>query len=44
MYTEFVYDYLTVEKWAEHNGLELKDGQILIELAHRVYYSEHPDA
>jgi hypothetical protein len=43
-YIDFINNYLTVEKWAEHNGLTPEQGLVYMDLAREVYYSEHPDA
>jgi len=39
----FLNNYLTVEQWAEHNGLTEAQGLKLLALAQEVYNSEHPD-
>jgi hypothetical protein len=44
MYLEYVNDYLSVEKFAEHNGLSFSHAKQLLELAKTVYESPHPDA
>jgi hypothetical protein len=43
-YLDYVNNYLTVEKYAEHNGLTTEQGTILINLAREVYNSKHPEA
>ncbi|QEG08727.1 hypothetical protein [Aeromonas phage 4L372XY] len=43
-YVEFLNDYLTVAKFAEHKGLTGDQARQLIELAKSVYYSKHPEA
>lgn len=43
-YLDYMNNYLTVEKYAEHNGLTAEQGNIFIILARNVYYSDHPDA
>lgn len=43
-YLDFRNNYLTVEKYAEHNGLTEEQAYKLIDLAKQVFESEHPDA
>lgn len=43
-YVEFLNDYLTVAKFAEHKGLTEDQARELIELGKSIYYSKHPDA
>lgn len=43
-YLDYWNNYITVEKYAEHNGLTVEQGKKLIDLAREVYNSEHPDA
>jgi hypothetical protein len=42
-YLEFVNDYLTVEKWAEHRGLNIGEAETLVSLMRQVYYGFHPE-
>ena len=35
-------NYLTVEKWAEHNGIWLGDALILIEIMKKIVSKRHP--
>lgn len=44
MYYDWVNNYLTQAKYAEHNGLTDKQTEILLALAQSVEESEHPDA
>lgn len=43
-YVEFLNDYLTVSKFAEHKGLAEDQARQLIELGKSIYYSKHPEA
>ena len=43
IYLDYRNNYLTVSKFAEHNGLSLEHGSALIDLARKVFQSEHPD-
>ena len=44
MYFDYVNNYLTVEKFAEHRGLYVDEALILIDLAKRCLASPHPDS
>lgn len=44
MYLDYRNNYLTVEKFAEHNGLSEIHGHRLIALAREVFESDHPEA
>jgi hypothetical protein len=41
-YLDFRNNYLTVEKYAEHNGLTEEQARKLIDLARDVFSSDHP--
>ena len=43
-YLDYVNNYLTIEKWAEHNGLSYDHGKSLLRLAEHVFNSDHPEA
>jgi hypothetical protein len=43
LYVEWRNNYLTVAKFAEHNGLTTEQGEKLIDLARDVYNSKHPE-
>jgi len=43
VYLEFRNDYLTVEKYAEHNGLRVNEAENLLKIASDVFYSMHPE-
>jgi len=43
MYFDYVNNYLTVEKFAEHRGLYFDEALILIDLAKRCLAAPHPD-
>jgi hypothetical protein len=42
-YLDYVNNYLTIETWAEHNGLTKEQGERFISLAREVANSPHPD-
>lgn len=44
VYLDYVNNYLTIEKYAELNGLTNGQASILISLAKLVFNSEHPEA
>lgn len=43
-YLDYVNNYLTIEKYAEHNGLTPEQARALLDVARAVYGSKHPDA
>lgn len=43
-YLDYRNNYLTVERYAEDNGLTTEQGYALITLAKEVFFSEHPEA
>jgi hypothetical protein len=44
MYFDYVNNYLTIEKFAEHRGLYVSEALILIDLAKRCLASPHPES
>ena len=44
LYLDYHNNYLTLEKFAEHNGLFIIQARALISLAKSIYLSEHPEA
>ncbi|MNL88036.1 hypothetical protein D3C87_2175090 [compost metagenome] len=44
LYLDWVNNYLTVELFAEHNGLTADEGRRLLDLAREVFNHPHPDA
>jgi hypothetical protein len=44
VYLDWRNNYLTVEKFAEHNGLFDNEAQTLIDLSRTVFYHQHPEA
>lgn len=44
LYRDWFNNYLTVEKFAEHNGLTVDQATTLIALAANVINSPHPEA
>lgn len=43
-YLDYVNNYVSVETWAEHNGLSIAQGYELIRLARQVANDPHSDA
>lgn len=43
-YLDYWNNYLTVEKYADHNGLSVDQASALINLARQVFDSQHPEA
>jgi hypothetical protein len=43
VYLDWFNNYLTIERYAEHNGLYPDQAESLIKLAKDVYQSEHPE-
>lgn len=43
LYAEWRNNYLTYDKFAEHNGLTPSQAQRLIHLAREVYETKHPE-
>lgn len=43
-YTDWVNNYLTIEVFAEHRGLTVAEGQILLNLAQSCFENNHPDS
>lgn len=43
-YLDFFNNYITVEKWAEHNGMTIPDAVELLALAKSVTNKQHPEA
>ena len=43
-YLNYRNNYLTPERWAEHNGLSEEHGKALLVLAKAIYESKHPEA
>ncbi len=43
-YLDYRNNYLTVEKFAEHNGLTTAQGEAFVTLAKAVFESNHPEA
>jgi hypothetical protein len=44
IYLDFRNNYLTIEKYAEHNGLHTNEAIELLKLAKIVFNSNHPEA
>lgn len=44
MYFDYVNNYLTIEKFAEHRGLYVDEALILIDLAKRCLAAPHPES
>ena len=43
VYLDIFNNYLSIEKYAEHNGITVEQAKILNALAKDVFNSEHPD-
>jgi hypothetical protein len=43
-YLDYRNDYLTVEKYAEHNGLTVEQADVIMTLGKGIFESRHPDA
>ena len=43
-FTDWVNNYLTIEKFSEHRGLTVAEGQMLIDLAQSCFENNHPEA
>jgi hypothetical protein len=43
-YLDYRYNYLSVEVFAEHRGLTVTEGQMLIDLAKSCFENNHPEA
>lgn len=43
-YWDYVNNYLTVEKWAEHNGLTVEQAQALLAVMRDIANTPHPEA
>ena len=41
---DFVNNYLTLDKWAEHNDLTIEEAREMLNLARKVSEHEHPEA
>ena len=43
IYLDYINNYLTVDKYAEHNGLTAMQSCRLLDLAKEVFNSNHPE-
>jgi hypothetical protein len=43
MYLDYRNNYLTVEKFAEHNGLWVAHAEMLLTIAREVFDTKHPE-
>jgi len=43
-YLDYINNYVTVEKWAEHMGLHLQEAKIALLLMRQVFSNPHPEA
>lgn len=43
-YLDYRNNYLTIEKYAEHNGLTINEAERLMQLAQEIINHPHPDA
>jgi hypothetical protein len=44
VYLDWRNNYLTIDKYAEHNGLTVNEAQTLIDLSREVFNHQHPEA
>lgn len=44
VYLDWINNYLTIERYAECNGLQPEDAEALIDLARRIFNQPHPEA
>lgn len=44
LYLEWVNDYLTIEKFAEHHGLTVSEAAALIEVSQSCFENNHPES
>jgi hypothetical protein len=44
VWLDWFNNYITLEKFAEHNGINVDQAKALIALADSVYHSPHPEA
>jgi hypothetical protein len=44
VYLDWRNNYLTIDKYAEHNGLLVNEAQTLIDLSRDVFNHQHPEA
>ena len=42
-YIDYLNDYLTIEIWADHNGMTIAQAKIFMELARHIAETDHPD-
>ena len=43
-YLDYINNYLTIERYAEHNGLTRSEALDLMHLAQKVHFHPHPEA
>jgi hypothetical protein len=43
LYLDWVNNYLTIEKFAEHHGLYVDEAKMLIDLSQKCFENNHPD-
>lgn len=43
-YKDWVNNYLTIEKYAEHRGLTVQEAELLVTLAQSCFENNHPEA
>lgn len=44
MYLDWVNNYLSLELWAEHNGMSLAQAEQLMYVAREVHETPHPES
>lgn len=43
-YLDFVNNYLTIEKYADHNGLSIDEANVFMSVAKHVFNNPHPES
>lgn len=43
IYLDWCNNYLTIDKFSEHYGLTVEEGNQLLKLAKEVFYTDHPE-
>lgn len=43
-YLDFINNYLTIEKYADHNGLSIDTANAFMSVAKHVFNSPHPES
>jgi hypothetical protein len=43
-YLDYINNYLTMEKFAEHRGLHLEEAKLLVQLGKESFEKSHPES